>query len=139
MTYDRAAIMRDAHKRFRDGKRLGLGWTFGQCLATAWSGCERSAQGSCPGICGVGFEPYIIPSAGIRRRRQERPDRGCNGGAFCVWVICRRFQMRQGLFGVFVATSACFCLPSVDRGIQMGDSFLRMGVVFSAFPPLRRA
>ena len=36
MTYDRAAIMRDAHKRFRDGKRLGLGWTFGQCLATAW-------------------------------------------------------------------------------------------------------
>jgi hypothetical protein len=36
MTYDRAAIMRDAHKRFRDGKRLGLGWTFGQCLSTAW-------------------------------------------------------------------------------------------------------
>lgn len=34
--YDRSAIMRDAHKRFRDGKRLGLGWTFGQCLATAW-------------------------------------------------------------------------------------------------------
>ncbi|MFO1125730.1 MAG: hypothetical protein U1E25_10865 [Methylocystis sp.] len=26
--YDRAAIMRDAHKRFGDGKRLGLGWTF---------------------------------------------------------------------------------------------------------------
>ena len=36
MTYDRAAIMRDAHKRYRDGKRLGLGWTFGQCLSTAW-------------------------------------------------------------------------------------------------------
>lgn len=35
--YDRAAIMRDAHKRFRDGKRLGLGWTFGQCLSTAWA------------------------------------------------------------------------------------------------------
>ncbi|WP_292529484.1 hypothetical protein [Methylocystis sp.] len=32
MTYDRAAIMRDTHKRFRDGKRLGVGWTFGQCL-----------------------------------------------------------------------------------------------------------
>ena len=29
VTYDRAAIMRDAHKRFRDGKRLGLGWSFG--------------------------------------------------------------------------------------------------------------
>jgi gamma-glutamyl phosphate reductase len=36
VTYDRAAIMRDAHKRFRDGRRLGLGWTFGQCLSTAW-------------------------------------------------------------------------------------------------------
>ncbi len=36
MTYDRAAIMRDAYKRFRDGKRLGLGWTFAQCLSTAW-------------------------------------------------------------------------------------------------------
>lgn len=35
--FDRAAIMRDAHKRFRDGRRLGLGWTFGQCLATAWA------------------------------------------------------------------------------------------------------
>jgi hypothetical protein len=35
--YDRAAIMRNAHKRFRDGKRLELGWTFAQCLATAWA------------------------------------------------------------------------------------------------------
>jgi len=25
VAYDRAAIMRDAHKRFRDGKRLELG------------------------------------------------------------------------------------------------------------------
>jgi hypothetical protein len=45
MTYDRAAIMRDAHKRFRDGKRLGLGWTFGQCLSTAWRAAkERKAH-----------------------------------------------------------------------------------------------
>ncbi|CAJ0891026.1 hypothetical protein AMST5_04099 [freshwater sediment metagenome] len=35
--FDRAAIMRDAHRRFADGRRLGLGWTFGQCLATAWA------------------------------------------------------------------------------------------------------
>jgi hypothetical protein len=35
--YDRAAIMRDAHRRFRDGRRLGLGWSFSQCLATAWA------------------------------------------------------------------------------------------------------
>ena len=41
MTYDRAAIMRDAHKRFRDGKRLGLGWTFGQCLSTAWRAAKE--------------------------------------------------------------------------------------------------
>ena len=34
--YDRRAIMRDAHKRFRDGRRLGLAWPFAQCLRTAW-------------------------------------------------------------------------------------------------------
>ncbi|AZG79116.1 hypothetical protein IYY11_01165 [Methylocystis sp. H62] len=76
MTYDRTAIMRDAHKRFRDGKRLGLGWTFGAMLGHGMGGFERSAQGSCPGICGVGFEPYIIPSAEIRRRRNRTPRRG---------------------------------------------------------------
>lgn len=32
---DRAALMRDAHKRYREGQRLRLGWTFAQCLATA--------------------------------------------------------------------------------------------------------
>ncbi|MFO1125120.1 MAG: hypothetical protein U1E25_07450 [Methylocystis sp.] len=40
VTYDRAAIMRDAHKRFRDGKRLGLEWPFGQCLSTAWTAAK---------------------------------------------------------------------------------------------------
>ena len=34
--YDRRAIMRNAHKRFRDGLLLDLGWTFAQCLRTAW-------------------------------------------------------------------------------------------------------
>lgn len=34
---DRTAVMRDAHKRFRDGRRLGLGWTFSRCLRTAWA------------------------------------------------------------------------------------------------------
>lgn len=38
--YDRAAIMRDAHKRHKDGKRLRLGWTFGRCLATAWAAAK---------------------------------------------------------------------------------------------------
>jgi len=40
VTFDRAAILRDAHKRFRDGKRLGLGWTFGQCLKTGWAAAK---------------------------------------------------------------------------------------------------
>lgn len=37
---DRAAIMRDAHRRFRAGKRLGLEWTFGRCLTTAWAAAK---------------------------------------------------------------------------------------------------
>ena len=39
--YDRAAVMRDAWKRFRDGERLGLGWSFGQCLSTAWQAARQ--------------------------------------------------------------------------------------------------
>lgn len=35
--YDRAAVMRDAHRRYRAGRRLGMGWTFGRCLSTAWA------------------------------------------------------------------------------------------------------
>ena len=35
--FDHCAIMRDAHKRFRDGRRLGLDWSFGQCLRTTWA------------------------------------------------------------------------------------------------------
>lgn len=43
--YDRAAIMRDAHKRYRDGKRLGLGWSFGRCLSTAWQAAKMRQEG----------------------------------------------------------------------------------------------
>jgi hypothetical protein len=42
--YDRRAIMRNAHKRYRDGQRLGLAWPFAQCLATAWQ-AARIRQG----------------------------------------------------------------------------------------------
>jgi gamma-glutamyl phosphate reductase len=42
--YDRAAIMRDAHKRYADGKRIGLGWTFGRCLATAWAAAKMRRE-----------------------------------------------------------------------------------------------
>jgi hypothetical protein len=38
--FDRSAIMKDAWKRFRDGRRLGLGWTFGRCLSTAWQAAK---------------------------------------------------------------------------------------------------
>lgn len=40
MTLDRSAIMRDAHKRYRDGKRLGLGWKFDRCLRLAWTAAK---------------------------------------------------------------------------------------------------
>lgn len=36
MNYDRAAVMREAHKQWRQSKRLGLGWDFGRCLRFAW-------------------------------------------------------------------------------------------------------
>jgi hypothetical protein len=48
MTYDRRGIMKDAHKRFRDGKRLRLGWTFGQCLTTAWAAAKIRRAASLP-------------------------------------------------------------------------------------------
>lgn len=38
--FDRAAIMRDAWHRYRDGQRLNLGWTFGRCLSTAWKAAK---------------------------------------------------------------------------------------------------
>ncbi|QGM99961.1 hypothetical protein [Methylocystis parvus] len=38
--YDRAAVMWDAHKRYRDGQRLGLDWSFGRCLSTAWKAAK---------------------------------------------------------------------------------------------------
>ena len=37
MTIDRSAIMRDAHKRWRDSKRYGLGFDFARCLRLAWT------------------------------------------------------------------------------------------------------
>lgn len=43
--FDRRAIMRDAHRRHRDGRRLGLGWSFGQCLATAWAAARMQRAG----------------------------------------------------------------------------------------------
>ena len=44
MLFDRAAIMRDAHKRYRDGVRLKLGWSFAQCLRTAWTAAKLKRE-----------------------------------------------------------------------------------------------
>jgi hypothetical protein len=37
---DRRAVMVDAWRRYRDGQRLGLGWSFGRCLSTAWAAAK---------------------------------------------------------------------------------------------------
>lgn len=36
MVIERAAVMREAHRQWRQSKRLGLGWDFGGCLRFAW-------------------------------------------------------------------------------------------------------
>lgn len=36
MTYDRSAVMREAHKQMRQSKALGLGWDWSHCLRFAW-------------------------------------------------------------------------------------------------------
>jgi hypothetical protein len=46
MSFDKRAIMRDAHKRFRDGRRLNLGWSFAQCLRTAWAAAKMRRAGT---------------------------------------------------------------------------------------------
>lgn len=33
---DRAAVMREAHKQWRQSKRLGLEWDWSRCLRFAW-------------------------------------------------------------------------------------------------------
>ncbi len=48
-TYD-GVLMRDAHKRFRDGKRLNLEWTFEQCLSTAWRAAKDRRKATARGI-----------------------------------------------------------------------------------------
>jgi hypothetical protein len=42
--FNRAAIMRDAHKRWRDSKRLQLGWDFSRCLRQAWIAAKLRSE-----------------------------------------------------------------------------------------------
>jgi hypothetical protein len=41
---DRAALMRDAHKRYAERRRLNLGRSFSQCLVTALAAAEMQRQ-----------------------------------------------------------------------------------------------
>lgn len=71
MTYDGAAIMCDAWRRFRDGQRLGL-WTFRRCLETAWAAAK-------------------IRRAGAHRMQAELPARcpACKGRLFALTGVFR--------------------------------------------------
>jgi len=85
--YDRAAIMRDAHKRYRDGRRLGMGWTFSRCLTTAWAAARirraRDAPASMAAIAAA-IEDHIarriVPAPEIRKGRIYEKDRM----GFCI-------------------------------------------------------
>jgi hypothetical protein len=38
--YDRKAVMRDAHRQWRQSQRLGLGWSWGKCISRAWEAAK---------------------------------------------------------------------------------------------------
>ena len=56
--------MRDAHRRFRDGLRLGLGWTLGCCLKTAWAAAKMRRDMEQPARAG-----YLDSVGGITSGR----------------------------------------------------------------------
>ncbi len=65
---DRATVTRDAHKRFRAGRRLGLDWSFGRCLITAWAaGKARAALAE----AGAGRGAFLVDSAARKRTAHE--------------------------------------------------------------------
>jgi hypothetical protein len=41
---DRSAVFKDAHLRYRQGLRLRMGWSFAQCLRTAWAAAHQRQQ-----------------------------------------------------------------------------------------------
>ena len=83
VTYDRAAIMRDAHKRFRDGKRLGLGWTFGQCLATAWKAAKDRRKATARRFAAYALSAtFCRATTAPKTASPERPEPGCTAGFF---------------------------------------------------------
>jgi hypothetical protein len=41
---DKSAVLKDAHLRYRQGLRLRMGWSFAQCLRTAWAAAHQRQQ-----------------------------------------------------------------------------------------------
>lgn len=66
MLYIRKWIMLDAHRRFRECKKLGLAFTFAECLRTAWAAekirCTHEYQ-----------RDYVAHWHGPERRRSPLP------------------------------------------------------------------
>jgi len=80
--YDRAVVMRDAHRRYRNGLRHRMGWTFGHCLATAWADAKlrREAEAT-------------ARTVEIERRIVERAARNPGvSGAGWAWAHRLRFS-----------------------------------------------
>lgn len=80
MNYDRAAVMREAHKQWRQSKRLGLGWDFGRCLRFAWHKAKGKKE---------------IEDARMGRRQHERSAGSIGGSA-------RRGAGRNSCVGAFL-------------------------------------
>jgi hypothetical protein len=45
---DKSAVFKDAHLRYRQGLRLQMGWSFAQCLRTAWAAAHQRQQAPAP-------------------------------------------------------------------------------------------
>jgi hypothetical protein len=45
---DKSAVLKDAHLRYRQGPQLQMGWSFAQCLRTAWAAAHQRQQAPAP-------------------------------------------------------------------------------------------
>lgn len=61
MKIDKSAVFRDAHLRYRQGLRLGMGWSFARCLSTAWKAAR------------IRRDSIIQFKTAPRHRRADRP------------------------------------------------------------------
>ncbi len=64
-TYDRSAIMFDAHRQYRLMRPLG--WSFARCLSFAWSKAKARRAG---GVAKTAFTPNKETIAAMRAARR---------------------------------------------------------------------